>query len=157
MQQIVPRKINPLVTVMDDLCTLHVGQVLCLTVAMLEMETCVRGFHVYKVIWEAAVVEELKCRRKRGNRVDRYAVVVVKDEAVVEHVSWMTHSQTLNTATVIVYSQRSQLSCITYSSKQCNNLIIRGFNFRGCLSTVKTAKIGPPRIIPAIRYIVPCM
>ena len=37
-------------------------------------------------------------------------------------------------------------------SKQCNNLIIRRFNFRGCLSSAKTAKKGPPRIIPAIRY-----
>ena len=68
-----------LVTVQDDLCTSHVGQVL-------EMETCVRGFHVYKAIWEAAFGEKLKCRRERGNRKDCYAVAVVKDEAVVGHV-----------------------------------------------------------------------
>ena len=70
VQQIVPRKINPLVMVMDDLCTSHVGQVLCLTMVTVEMETCVRGFHIYKAIWEAAVGEELECRRVRGNRVD---------------------------------------------------------------------------------------
>ena len=60
-----------------------------LAMATLEMETCVRGFHVYKTIWEAAVGEELECGGERGNRVDRYAValvVVVKDEAVVGHV-----------------------------------------------------------------------
>ena len=51
-----------------------------------EMETCVRGFHVYKAIWEAAVEEELECGRERGNRVDRYAMAVVKDETVVGHV-----------------------------------------------------------------------
>ena len=45
--------------------------------ATLEMETYVRGFHVYKVIWEAAVGGELECRRERHNRVDRYAVPVV--------------------------------------------------------------------------------
>ena len=45
--------------------------------ATLEMETCVRGFHVYKAIWEAAVGEEPECRRERGNRVDRYAVAVI--------------------------------------------------------------------------------
>ena len=33
-------------------------------------------------------------------------------------------------------------------SKQCNNLIIYGFNFRGCLSTAKTANN-----IPAIWYV----
>ena len=57
-----------------------------LTMATLEMETCVRGFHVYKAIWEAAVGEELECGRERGNRVDRYAMAVVKDETVVGHV-----------------------------------------------------------------------
>ena len=46
-----------------------------LTMATLEMETCVRGVHVYKAMWEAAV-------GVRSNRVDRYAVVVVKDETV---------------------------------------------------------------------------
>ena len=62
-QGIVPRKINPLVTVEDNLCTSHVGQVL----NVVEMETCVRGFHVYKAIWEAAFGEELECGRERGN------------------------------------------------------------------------------------------
>ena len=31
------------------------------TIATLEMETCVRGFHIYKAIWETAVGEELEC------------------------------------------------------------------------------------------------
>ena len=58
-----------------------------LTIVTLEMETCVRGFHVYKAILEAAVGEELECGRVRGNRVDRYAMAVVKDETVVRHVA----------------------------------------------------------------------
>ena len=48
--------------------------------ATFEMETCVRGFHVYKTIWEAPVGEELECRRERGSGVDRYAVAVVEDK-----------------------------------------------------------------------------
>ena len=28
-------------------------------------ETCVRGFHVYRAIWDAAVGEELECKRVR--------------------------------------------------------------------------------------------
>ena len=59
-----------------------------LTMATLEMETCVRGFHVYKAMWEATVGEELECGRERDNRVDRYAVAVVKDKAVVGRVLW---------------------------------------------------------------------
>ena len=35
-------------------------------------------WHVYKAIWEAAVWEELECRQVRSNRVDRYAVPVVR-------------------------------------------------------------------------------
>ena len=58
-----------------------------LTMVTLEMETCVRGFHIYKAIWEAAVKEELECGRVRGKRVDRYTVAVVKDEMVVQHVA----------------------------------------------------------------------
>ena len=56
------------------------------TMAIHEMETCVRGFHVYTAIWEAAVGEELECGREKGNRVDRYAVAIVTDETVVGHV-----------------------------------------------------------------------
>ena len=41
---------------------------------------------MYKAIWEAAFGEELECGRERGNREDRYAVAVVKDEVVVGHV-----------------------------------------------------------------------
>ena len=45
------------------------------------------------MIRETAIAEELECRRKRGNRVDRYAMAVVKAETVVSHVprkiSWM--------------------------------------------------------------------
>ena len=62
MQQIVSQRINPLVTVKDEMTfvlhtwakSLHVR----LTIATLEMETCVRGFHAYKAIMEAAVMSE---------------------------------------------------------------------------------------------------
>ena len=66
-----------------------------LTMATLEMETCVRGFHVYKAIWEATVGEELECGRERGNQVDRYAVAVVKDKVVVGRVPRRFHRCTI--------------------------------------------------------------
>ena len=52
----------------------------------LEMEMCVRGFHVYRIMWEAVVSEELECRRERGNQVDRSAVAVAKEDMVVGHI-----------------------------------------------------------------------
>ncbi len=51
-----------------------------------EKEMSVRGCNIYKATWEAVVGEELECRRERSNRVDQYAVAVVKDDKVVGHV-----------------------------------------------------------------------
>ena len=41
------------------------------------IETVVRGYHVYKEIWEAAIDEvELPCEREIGNTHDPFAVHV---------------------------------------------------------------------------------
>ena len=45
----------------------------------IERECCVRGYHVYKNIWDASIGEELSCQREPSNGVDRYAVAVIKD------------------------------------------------------------------------------
>ncbi len=52
------------------------------------VETVVRGFHVYKEVWDAAVGEELSCRRDIGNACDPYpyAVAMVRAPNTVGHV-----------------------------------------------------------------------
>ena len=50
-----------------------------------EIECCIRGYHVYQDIWEAAVDEDLVCRPERSNAHDRYAVAVMKNDLVVGH------------------------------------------------------------------------
>ena len=45
-----------------------------------------RGYHAYKDIWTAVVGEELPCQREVGNRVDVFAVAVMRGETVVGHV-----------------------------------------------------------------------
>lgn len=50
-----------------------------------ERACCVRGYHVYRHIWEAAVGEELVCQRETANLSDHYAVAVVKDGVIVGH------------------------------------------------------------------------
>ena len=37
---------------------------------------CIRGYYVYKEVWEAAVGEALVCEREPENASDRYAVAV---------------------------------------------------------------------------------
>ena len=49
------------------------------------VELCVRGYHIYKDVWEAIVAEQLECVREPRNVNDRYAVAVVKNEIVVGH------------------------------------------------------------------------
>ena len=50
-----------------------------------EMESCVRGYHIYKEIWEAVVGEELQCQRDRVNSSDNYAVSVKREGIIVGH------------------------------------------------------------------------
>ena len=42
------------------------------------VEAMVRGYHIYRSVWEAAVGEQLNCIREVGNRSDTFAVAVVK-------------------------------------------------------------------------------
>jgi len=46
----------------------------------------IRGYHVYKEIWDAELNEELTCEREVGNRSDTFAVVMKKDLVTVGHV-----------------------------------------------------------------------
>ena len=65
-------------------------------VATQEIECCVRGYHVYQEVWEAAIDEELICRPERSNAHDRYAVAVMKTDVVVGHLpSKFSRSYTL--------------------------------------------------------------
>ena len=50
------------------------------------VEAMVRGYHTYKDIWAAVLGEELLCQRETGNRVDTFAVAVIRDGTVVGHV-----------------------------------------------------------------------
>ena len=39
-----------------------------------DIKSSVRGYHIYKDIWEASVGEELPCQRKNGNCANPFAV-----------------------------------------------------------------------------------
>jgi len=48
-------------------------------------DCCIRGYHIYKEIWEAAAGEVLECVREPHNAQDRYAVAVKKTETIIGH------------------------------------------------------------------------
>ena len=52
----------------------------------LEVKAMVRGYHIYKDIWEATLEENLECQRESGKIHDIYAVAVLKSGLVVGHV-----------------------------------------------------------------------
>ena len=48
------------------------------------VQAMIRGYHVYKAIWEATIDGELLlCEREVGNIHDTFAVAVKKDGAIV--------------------------------------------------------------------------
>ena len=47
------------------------------------IEAMVRGYHVYKEIWCAAVGKELSCMREVENYRDPFAVAVVRSGVIV--------------------------------------------------------------------------
>ena len=47
--------------------------------------SCVRGYHVYQDVWDAAIGEILTCEREPSNSQDRYAVAVKKEGSIVGH------------------------------------------------------------------------
>ena len=51
-----------------------------------EVETVVRGYHVYIGIWNAAIGETLECEQEGKNIHNPYAAAVVKGGNVVGHV-----------------------------------------------------------------------
>ena len=52
---------------------------------MYEMESCIRGFHVYRVVWTPYIGEQLDCVLDSGNSEDPFAVAVQKDDRTISH------------------------------------------------------------------------
>ena len=50
-----------------------------------ECESCIRGYHIYKDIWNSTIGEHLICERETLNSTDRYAVAVLKDDIIIGH------------------------------------------------------------------------
>ena len=53
--------------------------------ASTEIDTYVKGYHVYKNIWKPTVNEELETEMEPDNVMDKYAVCVKKNTSIVRH------------------------------------------------------------------------
>ena len=50
-----------------------------------ECDSVIRGYHIYKEIWEASQGETFHCMRETGNTFDPFAVAVVRDGEIISH------------------------------------------------------------------------
>ena len=57
-----------------------------------EVPCCIRGYHVYKAIWIAAIGELVTCERTPTNSVDRYAVAVIRNGQYIENFRFANNS-----------------------------------------------------------------
>ena len=99
------------------------------------VEAVVRGYHAYKHIWAAVYGEELPCEREAGNRVDAFAVAVMKDGTVVGHVpkkiSSVCSLYLRRGGSIICHvtcTKRTCEKCSRVQNFRCSNF--RGFYFR---------------------------
>ena len=52
-----------------------------------EVDSCIRGYHVYQAFWEANIGDIFRCKRESHNARDRYVVAVVDDiDKTIGHV-----------------------------------------------------------------------
>ena len=58
-----------------------------------EIDTYVKGYHVYKNIWKPTVNEELETETEPDNVMDKYTVCVKKNTSVVGHLPLDKHGK----------------------------------------------------------------
>ena len=50
-----------------------------------ELDSCIRGHHIYKDVWTPVVDKVLNCRREEGNISNPYAVAAIKSGNIIGH------------------------------------------------------------------------
>ena len=98
----------------NSLLKFSTGQGTCACISHMEAfgrDCCIRGYHVYKEIWQAVIGEELECDREPDNSCDRYSeesprqleLLLVHDQSY-----WYSHSpepQILHLRRYNIYAQ----------------------------------------------------
>ena len=58
----------------------------CMTHQKFVTNSMIRGYHIFRTIWDAVIGEHLQCVREVGNVEDRYAVAVRRGDSVIGHI-----------------------------------------------------------------------
>ena len=73
---------------------------------MYNLESCIRGFHVYHEVWAPYIGERLNCAIKSGNSADPFPVAVQKNSEMIGHVP-----RTISRVSSLFLQQRRAISC----------------------------------------------
>ena len=94
----------------------------------------VRGFYVYKAIWNPVVNEELSTAQEPDNPEDRYAISVIKDEAVVGHVP-----RELSRISYYFIQRNGEILC-TVTGNRLRSVLVEGGLEIPCIYTFRGKK-----------------
>ena len=95
----------------------------CIAMDSTTIESCVRGHHIYKAIWDPFEGEELVCHKEENNSHDPYAVAVMKGDSIVGHVP-----RKISAACLLFLEKEDTTNTCTITGKRCysSNLPQRG-------------------------------
>ena len=85
------------------------------------IESCVRGYHVYKSSWAASIGEILLCEREERNLEDPYAVAIVRNGVIVGHVP-----RTISCVCSLYLRRGGRISCTIKGQKRFSSDLPQG-------------------------------
>ena len=88
---------------------------------MYKVESCIRGFHVYRAVWTPYIGEQLDCALDSGNSEDPFAVAVQKDGETIGHVP-----RTISCVSSLFLRRRGAISCTVTGNRRRSNDLPQG-------------------------------
>ncbi len=95
----------------------------------------IRGYHVYKDIWDAVVGEILDCKRERDNVRDRYAVAVLERDRIVGHLP-----RKYSRLSSLFLDKGGSITCTVTGRRRFSSDLVQGGLEIPCLVTFRSSK-----------------
>ena len=87
----------------------------------MELNSAIRGHHVYKEIWNPFIGEELQCKMEHGNVHDMYAVAVTREDIVVGHLP-----RNISTPCHLFLRRGGNIACVVNGARRFSADLIQG-------------------------------
>ena len=107
----------------------------------------IRGYHIYKDIWTAAIGELLLCKREVRNISDPYAVAVVNGEVVVGHVP-----RSISTLCSLFLDRGGVITCEVIGPRQYSRDLPQGGLELPCKLTFSGQAIEVAKVSRLLQY-----